>query len=74
VSTALNLLGMMSEICVAIWRNLRNLWTMAKKESKMTDEEKYAYWVTHACYDMDTAGAMLASGRWVYVVYVPAGA
>jgi HEPN domain-containing protein len=43
---------------------------MAKKESKMTDEEKYVYWVTHACYDMDTAGAMLASGRWVYVVFM----
>jgi HEPN domain-containing protein len=36
----------------------------------MTPEEKYTYWLTHAQYDIDTAGAMLASGRWFYVVFM----
>ncbi|MDR2607986.1 MAG: HEPN domain-containing protein [Treponema sp.] len=36
----------------------------------MTNEEKYTYWLTHAQYDIDTAGAMLASGRWFYVVFM----
>jgi hypothetical protein len=36
----------------------------------MTNEEKYGYWLTHAQYDLDTAGAMFTSGRWFYVVFM----
>jgi HEPN domain-containing protein len=36
----------------------------------MTNEEKYAYWLTHAQYDIETANAMLTSGRWFYVVFM----
>jgi HEPN domain-containing protein len=32
--------------------------------------EKYEYWLNHAKYDMETAEAMLNSGRWFYVVFM----
>ncbi|GHT75541.1 hypothetical protein FACS1894124_7040 [Spirochaetia bacterium] len=35
----------------------------------MTNEEKYEYWLDIAQYDLETAGAMFASGRWLYVVF-----
>jgi len=35
----------------------------------MTKEEKFAYWLQLAQYDLDTAQAMYKSGRWFYVVY-----
>jgi len=36
----------------------------------MTKEEKYTYWFELAQYDLDTAAAMLSSGRWFYVVFM----
>jgi HEPN domain-containing protein len=34
----------------------------------MTSDEKYEYWLEIAQYDLDTADAMFATGRWLYVV------
>ena len=36
----------------------------------MTAEEKYAYWLELASYDLESAGAMNAAGRWFYVVFM----
>jgi HEPN domain-containing protein len=36
----------------------------------MTQEEKYAYWRELAQYDLDTADAMYAAGRWFYVAFM----
>jgi len=36
----------------------------------MTKEEKYAYWLQIAQYDLDTAQTMFAGGRWFYVVFM----
>ena len=36
----------------------------------MTKEEKFAYWLQLAQYDLDTARAMHTGGRWFYVVYM----
>ena len=36
----------------------------------MTKQEKYEYWLETAEYDLETAGAMLNSGRWLYVVFM----
>jgi HEPN domain-containing protein len=36
----------------------------------MTGEEKYAYWLELAQYDLDSADAMYSSGRWFYVVFM----
>jgi len=36
----------------------------------MTKDEKYLYWLDAAEYDMGTAEAMYASGRWFYVVFM----
>jgi HEPN domain-containing protein len=36
----------------------------------MTKEEKYAYWLQLAQYDLDTAQAMFAGGIWFYVVFM----
>ena len=36
----------------------------------MTTEEKYAYWLEFAQYDLDSANAMFTSGRWFYVVFM----
>jgi HEPN domain-containing protein len=36
----------------------------------MDAQEKYGYWLETAQYDLDTADAMFASGRWVYVVFM----
>ena len=36
----------------------------------MTNHEKYEYWLEIAKYDLDTADAMLNSGRWLYVVFM----
>jgi HEPN domain-containing protein len=36
----------------------------------MTDEEKYAYWLELAQYDLDSANAMCSTGRWFYVVFM----
>jgi HEPN domain-containing protein len=36
----------------------------------MNQEEKYAYWLDIAEYDLKTAEAMFASGRWVYVAFM----
>ena len=34
----------------------------------MTDGEKFDYWLDIAEYDLETAGAMYKSGRWIYVL------
>jgi HEPN domain-containing protein len=36
----------------------------------MEVSEKYEYWLETAQYDLDTADAMYASGRWLYVVFM----
>jgi HEPN domain-containing protein len=36
----------------------------------LTAEEKFDYWLDHATYDLETAEAMCASGRWAYVVFM----
>jgi HEPN domain-containing protein len=36
----------------------------------MTAEEKYAYWFELAQYDLESADAMFATGRWFYVVFM----
>ena len=36
----------------------------------MTKEEKVAYWLDIAEYDMETAVAMLQTGRWLYVGFM----
>ena len=36
----------------------------------MTKEEKYAYWLQLAQYDLDTAKTMFAGGRWFYVAFM----
>jgi HEPN domain-containing protein len=36
----------------------------------MNRDEKYAYWLDSAEYDLKTADAMLKSKRWVYVVFM----
>jgi HEPN domain-containing protein len=36
----------------------------------MTNEDKYAYWLKLAQYDLDSAGAMYTSGRWFYVAFM----
>jgi HEPN domain-containing protein len=33
-------------------------------------QEKYEYWLDIAQYDLETADAMLLSGRWLYVVFM----
>ena len=36
----------------------------------MTEEEKYAYWLELAQYDLESADAMFTTGRWFYVVFM----
>jgi HEPN domain-containing protein len=36
----------------------------------MTAEEKFEYWLDVAQYDLDTAKAMLTSGRWLAVAFM----
>ena len=36
----------------------------------MNAQEKYEYWLDIAGYDLETAGFMLSSGRWLYVVFM----
>jgi HEPN domain-containing protein len=36
----------------------------------MTPKEKYGYWLDIAQYDLDSAEAMIATGRWLYVVFM----
>jgi HEPN domain-containing protein len=36
----------------------------------VTKEEKYAYWLQMAQYDIDTAQTMYMGGRWFYVVFM----
>jgi HEPN domain-containing protein len=36
----------------------------------MDIQEKYEYWLDSSEYDLKTAEAMLAAGRWVYVVFM----
>jgi HEPN domain-containing protein len=36
----------------------------------MTNEEKYAYWLQLAQYDLDSADAMYEGGRWFYVAFM----
>ena len=36
----------------------------------MNTQEKYEYWLDIAKYDLDTADAMLTTGRWLYVVFM----
>ena len=36
----------------------------------MNSEEKYEYWKDIALYDLETADAMLESGRYLYVVFM----
>jgi len=33
-------------------------------------QEKYEYWLDTAQYDLETANAMMSSGRWLYVVFM----
>jgi HEPN domain-containing protein len=37
---------------------------------KMTEGEKFDYWLDIAQYDLETAGAMFQSGRWLYVIFM----
>ncbi len=36
----------------------------------MDSQEKYAYWLDSAQYDLVTAEAMARNGRWVYVAFM----
>ena len=36
----------------------------------MTKEEKYAYWLELAQYDLDAAASMFSAGCWFYVVFM----
>jgi len=36
----------------------------------MIQQEKFEYWLETAEYDLETAGAMLNSGRWLYVIFM----
>lgn len=36
----------------------------------MDKNEKYTYWEEHAQYDLDTAGAMLDGGRYLYAAFM----
>jgi HEPN domain-containing protein len=36
----------------------------------MTNDEKFAYWLEHAEYDLQSAETMFAGGRWVYVIFM----
>jgi len=36
----------------------------------MSLQEKFEYWLDAAQYDLHTAEAMLASGRWLYVIFM----
>ncbi len=36
----------------------------------MDAQEKYEYWLDAAGYDLDSADAMYAGGRWLYVVFM----
>ena len=36
----------------------------------MDAQEKYEYWLDTAQYDLETANAMMSSGRWLYVVFM----
>jgi HEPN domain-containing protein len=36
----------------------------------MTNEEKYAYWLQLAQYDLDSADTMYAGGKWFYVAFM----
>jgi HEPN domain-containing protein len=36
----------------------------------MDSEEKFAYWLNHAQYDLDSADVMYQGGRWLYVVFM----
>ena len=36
----------------------------------MNSEEKFEYWLDIAKYDLETAGAMFAAGRWLYVIFM----
>jgi HEPN domain-containing protein len=36
----------------------------------MTDEEKFAYWLEYAEYDLQTAETMFSGGRWMYVIFM----
>jgi len=36
----------------------------------MTAEEKYAYWLELAQYDLESADAMFNAGRWFYVIFM----
>jgi HEPN domain-containing protein len=39
-------------------------------KTQMTDQEKFAYWLEYAEYDLQTAEAMFAAGRWMYVIFM----
>jgi HEPN domain-containing protein len=36
----------------------------------MNTQEKFDYWLDIAQYDLETADAMFAAGRWLYVVFM----
>jgi HEPN domain-containing protein len=36
----------------------------------MTDDEKFAYWLEYAEYDLQTAETMFSGGRWMYVIFM----
>ena len=36
----------------------------------MTADEKFAYWLELAQYDLESAEAMFTSGRWFYVIFM----
>ena len=41
---------------------------MENRESIMTLDDKYVYWLELAEYDLESANAMFKTGRWFYVV------
>jgi HEPN domain-containing protein len=49
-----------------------NLFTAGARKAVITTDanEKYEYWLDTARYDLDTADAMFASGRWFYVAFM----
>ena len=43
---------------------------LLKDGNNMTIEEKYEHWYKLAQYDLESADAMFATGRWFYVVFM----
>jgi hypothetical protein len=61
----------MSETTQTLFAPHRNLdfFVHCSYTGSMTAEEKFDYWLDHATYDLESAEAMCAVGRWAYVVF-----